>query len=262
MPALLPNTTTTDDYNDCAMGGDRGYAYGSITIANNPVSILLEHGQRGSAGQTEYEYVTPSTLPLVGIVGRDEIVGVKIKSAIPGGADVAQVSGWLIEPNVAGIQPGSAYTSTISAGGGVTPPGAGGSVPQVGDYKVSAQAASHAEPAGGTWYLCDGTALPAAEVALIALIGASTFDARGRNLTMLGTHADVNAKGDNEGAALANRSQSHHHLYLTNSEPSMQAGGVSVVRNPGSTKTTGNANLQDTPAFIVPGSLFVYGSGS
>lgn len=123
MPAVLPNTTTTDDYADCVLGGDRGYAYGSLTVANNPVSVLFSHGQRGSASQTEYEYVTPSTLPLVGIPGVDEIVGVQVKSAIVG--TPAQVSGWLVEPRVAGLQPGSSYTSTVAASGAVTPPGSG-----------------------------------------------------------------------------------------------------------------------------------------
>lgn len=125
MPALLPNRTTTDNYSDCELGGDRGYAYGTLTIANNPVSVLLKHGIRGAYSETEYEFVTPSTLPLVGIIGRDEIVGCQIKSAIPGGGSPAQVSGWLVEPNVAGLQPGSAYTSLVSASGAITPAGAG-----------------------------------------------------------------------------------------------------------------------------------------
>lgn len=118
MPAVLSNTTTTDKYTDVELGGDRGYAFGSLTIANNPVSLLLRHGQRGQYSETEYPFVTPTTLPLVA-AGHDLLVGVQIKSAVAGSP--AQVSGWLVEPDVAGIQPGAAFTSQVSAGGAVTP---------------------------------------------------------------------------------------------------------------------------------------------
>lgn len=117
MPSIAPNTTTTNSYVQL-LGGSGEYAYGTLTIANNPVSLIIQHGTRGNYSEDEYSYVTPSTLPLVGTTD-DRIVGVKIKSAIAG--TPAQVSGWLIEPNVAGIQPGAAFTSQVAASGTVTP---------------------------------------------------------------------------------------------------------------------------------------------
>ncbi len=87
----------------------------------------------------------------------------------------------------------------------------GGSAAVTGDYKMSAQTATHTD-SSGTWYLCNGDAIPAAEADLINLVGANTPDARGRALVMLGTHADVNLVGDNEGiGTVANRRHKHGH---------------------------------------------------
>lgn len=77
-------------------------------------------------------------------------------------------------------------------------------------------------PAGG-WLLCDGVAyLRSTYATLFSVIGtaygagdgSTTFnvpDLRGRIAVGLGTHADVDALGDNDGAVLANRRAKHRH---------------------------------------------------
>lgn len=120
MSVFLPNTTTTGDYKGAVLGGDSTpYDRGQLLIANNPASVLVSRGKdRSSITEDEYPYVTPSLVPLVR--GANEyIFGVKVKSAIA--ASPAQVSGYLVEPGVAGLGAGSAFTQQVAAGGGVTP---------------------------------------------------------------------------------------------------------------------------------------------
>jgi hypothetical protein len=117
------------------------------------------------------------------------------------------------------ITPNSFYfaldTGAMSFSDGSTWTPVGGSAQfTTGDYKISAQTANHADPAGGTWYICDGSATVGAP--LIALVGATLPDARGRALTMKGTHADVDAIGDNDGVTLASRRPKHNTSVLTN----------------------------------------------
>lgn len=130
MPATLPNTTTTDNYTDAnaaRLGGGSRFAQGSLLIANNPVAILITTGDEfGTTHDTEYPYVTPNAIPLIGGAPDPKdpskpyeyIIGVQIRSAIKGSP--AQVSGWLIEPQLAGLGPGTAFTQNISPGGSVT----------------------------------------------------------------------------------------------------------------------------------------------
>jgi microcystin-dependent protein len=78
-----------------------------------------------------------------------------------------------------------------------------------------------AAPSG--WLLCDGSQVSQSTYsALYAIIGANKFgtdtggnfflpDLRGRVPVGLGTNADVDVIGDNDGAALANRSPKHQH---------------------------------------------------
>lgn len=118
--------------------------------------------------------------------------------------------------------------------------------------------------APGGWLLCDGSAVSRTTYATLFGImgtaygvgdGATTFnlpDLQGRAPVGKGTHTDVDALGDNEGASLADRTPSHHHLYY----PAEQVGGYSgsgygANPNPAQAKTTGNANLQDKPAYLV-----------
>lgn len=65
------------------------------------------------------------------------------------------------------------------------------------------------------WIAYNGTALPASTgiyADLYAALGNTTAtpDTRGRTVVPLGTHADVNALGANDGAALANRTPKHN----------------------------------------------------
>lgn len=94
--------------------------------------------------------------------------------------------------------------------------GAGGDTTPVG---FVADFAGSTAPSG--WLLCDGSGLDTtAYAALFAVIGyqyggaGSTFnlpDAQGRATVGLGTHADVNALGDNEGLGVASRTPNHAH---------------------------------------------------
>jgi Phage Tail Collar Domain len=101
----------------------------------------------------------------------------------------------------------------------------GGSVWTTGDVKPTAAATTAGtEPAG--WLLCDGRQVARESfAALYASLGAAsspygqgngstTFnlpDYRGRTLVGRGTHASVDALGDNEGAGLGNRTPKHRH---------------------------------------------------
>lgn len=270
----IPNTTLQDPVGATGgfteWGGEGPFAGGWFTVANNPAEVQLGVRQEGSFPQWGASlYLTPATYPVArGSV--QPIAGIRARNFIAGSA--AQFFGGLYSPGEAQIVAGSPFDSSVSPSGVVTPTG----VPQVGDYKLSAQAASHAEPSGGTWYLCDGSVVPATEAALIALIGGSFPDARGRVLTALGTNAAVNGIGDNDGVALANRRPQHQHTPHSHTIQ-MYAGPVASATIPQTTNATPSntqatssvdggsgvaTDATDAPAYIVPGSLFVYGSGS
>lgn len=150
-----------------------------------------------------------------------------------------------------------------------------------GDTKTSAQAATHAAAGGGTWYLADGSAIPAGETALIALLGANLPDARGRGLVIKGTHVDVDAVGDNDGIALVNRRPKHNttlvdpgHVHLSYDGALFQAydGANATGRNyPSGTADTGSkvtgitadaaggaGHPADQSAYVVAGNLFYH----
>lgn len=142
-----------------------------------------------------------------------------------------------------------------------------------GDYKMSALAADHDDPGGGSWLLCDGSAIAAGYTGLIATIGANRPDARGRTLVMLGTNASVSSLLANDGQPVANRRSYHRTSLTAPTQPRSDggpAGATSVVSLNGSridggaivsgmAVGSGNANdALDTPSFIVPGSLFIH----
>lgn len=85
--------------------------------------------------------------------------------------------------------------------------------------------------------------------------GASNFllpDLRGRAPFGQGTHLEMSGQGLDEGATVGNRSASHHHL----EDPAPPTGGYSgsgygANYNAAQAKTTGNANLQDKPAYVI-----------
>jgi len=143
----------------------------------------------------------------------------------------------------------------------------GGSPWQTGDEKISAIAATHADPLGGTWYLADGSAVPPANTALVALLGANFPDARGRSLVMLGTHADVNAIGKVEQAALSvgSRRMKHSHTKaLTVPWGNVGGSGLATPNTnyQGDISVSGTIGVAgagiDEPAFVVIGNLFYH----
>lgn len=124
--------------------------------------------------------------------------------------------------------------------------------------------AGSAAPSG--WLLADGTAVSRTTYsALFTAIsttygvgdGSTTFnlpDMRGR--APFGYYASsangMNALANNEGAAVADRGASHHHL----EDPAPSTGGYSgsgygANYNAPLAKTTGYTNLQDNPAYLV-----------
>ena len=90
----------------------------------------------------------------------------------------------------------------------------GGGAWTTGDYKISTQNADHADPAGGFWRLCDGTAFPAGDTAIISAVGANRPDARGRDLVMKGTHADISGLLATDGLAVGSRRPRHKHTLV------------------------------------------------
>jgi hypothetical protein len=164
-----------------------------------------------------------------------------------------------------------------------------------GDYKVSAKSADHADPTGGSWLLCDSSAIDSAFTDLIALVGGSRPDARGRMLVMQGTNADVSTLLANDGQAVANRRPKHRTsnglTASTSISPNPHAHTATVRQGTGSTgamnfsfndpSTVGSLSVDatslsaattmggsvgtnngndalDTPSFIVPGNLFIH----
>lgn len=149
----------------------------------------------------------------------------------------------------------------------------GGGAWQTGDYKISAQTATHDDPSGGKWLLCDGSAIDATYSNLIALVGANTPDAQGRGLWMKGTNAAVDVIGDNDGVAtVANRRPQHRHTPHSHTvvAQTFVAGPSTVLQLNTNVSTqnyatssvdggSGNANDSlDAPTFVVPGNLFVH----
>jgi microcystin-dependent protein len=128
-------------------------------------------------------------------------------------------------------------------------------------------------PDAPKWIIADGRLLNRTTYALLFTAigtaygvgdGSTTFgipDTRGRVLVGLGTHADVNALGDNEGAAVADRAPSHHHLVTArqDSSPNASTNAAGNFINQNTFKTTGNPNLQDKPAFVTVNHLIYTG---
>lgn len=139
-----------------------------------------------------------------------------------------------------------------------------------GDYKVSALAADHNDPGGGSWLLCDGTAIAAGFTGLIATVGANRPDARGRALVMQGTNAAVSSLLANDGVAVANRRPQHRHTphsHNENNGGALTGGNFANANTPGggvgttATSDGGSGTATDSldaPAFIVPGNLFIH----
>lgn len=125
-----------------------------------------------------------------------------------------------------------------------------------------------AAPTG--WLLCDGSAVSRTTYAdLFAAIGtqygagdgSTTFnvpDFRGRVSVGLGTHADVNALGDNDGSALASRTPKHNHTLKLSagssgggSHPSNAKQDTTIATSTTSVGPQTGAEPLDTPAYLV-----------
>lgn len=93
--------------------------------------------------------------------------------------------------------------------------------------------------------------------------GTTTFnlpDARGRALYAEGEYTQVDAMGDSDGIDVTLRSPSHIHDTQFGSSSLGGSFTVSTQRDTAATflaDTTGNANMQDTPSFLVAGSYFI-----
>lgn len=113
-------------------------------------------------------------------------------------------------------------TTTKLADAAVTPTKIDAVVTQMISSPGDLKAAAYTTPDPG-WLLCDGAAVSRATYSdLFAKIGTTfgvgngttTFnipDGRGRPLYGVGTHADLDTLGDNEGSIVANRRASHNH---------------------------------------------------
>jgi len=121
-----------------------------------------------------------------------------------------------------------------------------------------------AVPSG--WVLYDGGTLPGSTgiyADLYAHLGNTTTkpDTRGRMEVGLGSHADVNAVGNNDGVTVANRRPKHRHTPHTHAGNYSKSGGIDAAGSTGTfTQGTiptadggsGNANDPlDAPAYIV-----------
>lgn len=125
---------------------------------------------------------------------------------------------------------------------------------EAGDYKYSLQSANHGVLGGGlySWLYADNAELGVGYTGLIALLTAAGNpfgigpngrprlpDFRGRTPVALGTHPDVNALGDSDGEAVANRSPKHHHGTHGHSTYSIRSNDTA---NNQSRPTAGSAN--------------------
>lgn len=253
---ILDSVNCGNDYTDAAtISNVYNSSGGYFAVTGNDAYARLIYGRHGQLLDTAEFHV-----PIGNGILYPNTVGIKFRNYVAG--SVAVVSGALSLPTEPPI--------ALSAGGISTPTAA----TVTGDYKFSAKAATHVDPAGGTWYLCDGSAVPVAETALIALIGATFPDARGRVPVALGTNAAVNTIGASDGlATVANRRPQHRHsphvhdMLTTNFQ--VGAGGLRLSPIAGGNATSNVVNSADggsgvvtdslnAPAFIVPGSLFVH----
>lgn len=276
----ISNLPTQDNYVDrLTLGPVPTTKLIKYVVAN--AAVLARIWPQSKSGtipaKTDELLITPETNII------SDAMGIEFRSAVAG--TPAQVIAQLLEGGDPIIGSGTPFSDTITSSGGIIV--GGGGVPVVGDTKVSAQAATHADPSGvGTWYLADGSALPAAEVALIALVGANVPDGRGRTPVVKGTNAAVNAIGLNDGVALANRRPQHRHnphahgpgggftewamLFGGAGDWLVSVGDPSRIDQIGVSATTGSSDggsgvatdSLDAPAFIVAGNLFYYGKGS
>jgi microcystin-dependent protein len=123
------------------------------------------------------------------------------------------------------------------------------------------------DPAGGRWLICDGREVSRSTyAALFAAIGgtygggdgSTTFnlpDFRGRVAVGKGTHADVDALGDNDGIAPVARGPKHSH-----SDGSLAA--ANHAHGAGTITVNGHSHTHVYPVALQSGTAFILGPGS
>src|SRR5438552_18324253 len=123
MPAVLPNTTTTDNYPPPGRGGaqvgigDVFYS-GYFIVANAAVICEYYQGVGGQAYPSDEMYLTPGTYPMTA-TDKSPLGGIRFRSAVAG--KTAQVFGVFYYKDEATLLAGSEFTSIVSSGGGIKP---------------------------------------------------------------------------------------------------------------------------------------------
>lgn len=223
-----------------------------VVVANKSVRARLRPLRRETGGDDSYSaelLFTPQATQIAGVSG------VEFRSAQAG--QPARIIAILTGPGDPQLVAGVPFLQSLTAGGQISG-GAGGGV--TGDivWTATVDIREGSVPCDGSLYNSIADPSFANLFAKIGTLyggtGATSFavpDLRGRGPVMQGTHADVDVIGDNEGAALANRSPSHHHTVtsdnVTGFSQNMTRQALSAAQN---TKTSGNPNLADKPAFL------------
>lgn len=254
MPLTIPNTTLQNAYAPATtFSGQDIFEWGFFTIANAAAFVQLVQGQFGQADLQPEVYCPPATYPIASGV-KNKVTGIRARNAVAG--QNAQFFGSLFYPGEPGIQAGTPFTGTISPAGSVT---GVVSVP-VGGIILWPGASPPA-----SYLICDGSAISRTVYAgLFAAIGvtygvgdgSTTFnipDFRGRVPVGLssGGPALINTLANNDGRAANLRNISHFH-----NVPKRDGAGSTFPNASGNNILTqqassGDANNQDNPAFLV-----------
>lgn len=259
MPLVIPNTTATAA--EEKLSGVDVLAAGYITIANAPVYMRLYHGAQGQAVPQDEAYYPPGTYPIIG-TRKDPIAGIGIRYVDAGATPQAQYFGLFSYFDEATIGAGQPFSGTVDASGAYSG-GATVGIPIAGmiDYWGATEPSAE-------FMFADGRALDSvADTSLANLFaiigttyggtGAANFflpDTRGRVQPGLspGGALLVDALGDNDGRAQAVRSISHRHFIGTLGDSGNQGNyGQYNTLDTSLVYTSGDANNQDSPAYIV-----------
>lgn len=124
MPAVLPNTPTTDNYPSPTQSGGAQiglqdiFESGFFVVANAAVFGQYFHGERGQSDNSPDIYMPPGTYPLTA-TDRDPLGGIRFRSAVVGVP--AQVFGVLYYKDEAKLLSSAEFTATVTPSGGITP---------------------------------------------------------------------------------------------------------------------------------------------
>lgn len=261
MPVSLIKTTS-NNYEDFEIGPNEQLSAVQFAVSA-PYSCKYQIATLNST-QRRAEWVGTDLVGQPGQGGYTNIYGIRFKSFDPANPTTVLVNAYFPDdPIPTGSTPSS---SIFTPSGSVTT-----QVWLTGDYKQSVLNASHADPNGGFWLLCNGGAIPTQYASLIALIGANTPDAQGRGLWMLGTNADVHVLFEQDPYVVGQRSPVHLTSPGTFGTPFNNDGSTSGdgrvvttdhgpvgdiaiegVGGPGGTRPT------DMVSYIVIGNLFIH----